>query len=104
MGNDESDSKRLKTAYELALERMESDGIKAPRAEVFDAETLAAIAEIRSQSKAKLAELEILHDKRIATVFDPAKREQEERGYQAERRRLEERQDFKIAEIREQSG
>ena len=58
--DDSSDPKRLRTAYELALERMENEGIERPRSTAFSAETLSAMDEARRRAEAKLAELEIL--------------------------------------------
>lgn len=104
MSNDgsasDSTANRLKSAYELALERMQSSGIEPPRDEAFDAETLDAIAEVRSQAEAKLAEMEILHKKKMAAIVEPSERQREDEGYQAERRRIEERQVHKIEQIR----
>ncbi len=95
------ESKGLKSAYEKALERMEQEGIDPPRGAAFDEKSLSAIAEERSKAKAKLAELEILHTKSIAGTFDPEQRRQEEADYQAERSRIEDRRDRRIAEIRD---
>src|SRR5436305_13070566 len=49
----------MKSAYELALERLERQGIERPREESFSDELRAGIAEARRQAEAKLAEIEI---------------------------------------------
>jgi len=95
------DSKPLKSAYELALERMEESGIEKPREHAFDEADLEAIAEARSRADAKLAEMEILHQKERLSEIDPARHLESEREYLAERRRVEDRRDREIAALRE---
>jgi hypothetical protein len=92
----------MKSAYELALERMERQGIERPREEGFGEETLAKMAEARRQAEAKLAELEILHRDRLRAIPDPAKRQEEEEDYVRERRRIEGERDRKIEKLRGQ--
>jgi len=75
---DKDKSSGMKSAYELALERMEKQGIERPREESFSAEVLQKMGEARSQAEAKLAELEILHRDRIRRVLDPTKRQEDE--------------------------
>lgn len=91
---------RMKSAYELALERLEKQGIERPREESISAEAREQMAEARRQAEAKLAEIEILHKNRLKTEYDPGKREQEEQDYVLERRRIEEERDRKIAKLR----
>lgn len=90
----------MKSAYELALERLDADGIDRPREEALSPAQRASIAEIRRQAEAQLAQLEILHRDRLAKLADPAAREQEEEEYARERRRIEERRDGKIERAR----
>ena len=90
----------MKSAYELALERMEKQGIERPREESFGDELREKIAETRRKAEAKLAELEILHKNRLKTVYDPAKRQEEEEEYLRERRRIEEERERKVEELR----
>ena len=97
---DKDKSSGMKSAYELALERMEKQGIERPREESFSAEVLQKIGEARSQAEAKLAELEILHRDRIRKVADPAKRQEDEDNYRRERRRIEDDRDRKIEKLR----
>ena len=61
----------MKSAYELALERIEKQGIERPREEGFGDEIREKIAEARRQAEARLAELEILHKNRLKTMMDP---------------------------------
>jgi len=97
---DKDKSSGMKSAYELALERMEKQGIERPREESFSAEVLQKIGEARNQAEAKLAELEILHRDRIRKVLDPVKRQEDESNYVRERQRIEEDRDRKIAKLR----
>ncbi len=93
----------MKSAYELALERLEQQGIEKPRAEGLPAEVKAAMAEARAKAESKLAELEIMHRDRLAGLGDPAARREEEEGYLRERRRVEERREENLETLRRQS-
>ena len=97
---DKDKASGMKSAYELALERMEKQGIDRPREEALGEEVLQKIAEARRQAEAKLAELEILHRDRLRAVYDPAKRKEEEEEYVRERRRIEDDRDRKIEKLR----
>jgi hypothetical protein len=90
----------MKSAYELALERLEKQGIERPREETFGDELREKIADVRRKAEAKLAELEILHKNRLKTIFEPAKRQEEEEEYVRERRRIEDERERKIEELR----
>jgi hypothetical protein len=90
----------MKSAYELALERLEREGIERPREEAYAPEALAEIAEIRRRCQAKIAELEILHRDRLAKAHDPVARQEEEESYLRERRRLEEERDRQLEKVR----
>jgi hypothetical protein len=90
----------MKSAYELALERMESQGIERPREENRSAESRQQIGEARQQAEAKLAELEILHRDRLKSQYDPELRRQEEEDYVRERRRIEADRDRKVETLR----
>jgi DNA helicase IV len=91
----------MKSAYELALERLEKQGIERPREAALSEEVRERMAEVRRQAEAKLAELEILHRDRVKGVWDPAKRQEEEEDYVRERRRIEDERDRKLARLRE---
>ena len=95
--------KGIKSAYERALERMESEGIERPREEAFSPEVLAGMEEARKRAEAKLAELEILHKGRLRTLRDPVAFANEEKEYQTERKRIEERRERDIASLRDGS-
>jgi len=90
---------KMKSAYELALERMEGEGIERPR-ELSD-ETRRQIAEVRQKADAKLAEVEILHRDRMKRLGTLEARDQEEQDYLLERRRLEAERDQKIEQLRD---
>src|SRR5690349_17549086 len=97
---DKDKATSMKSAYELALERLEKQGIDRPREENLSAETREKMAEARRKAEAKIAELEILHKNRLKTMMDPVKRQEEEEEYVRERRRIEEERDRKIQELR----
>ncbi|MXX74670.1 MAG: hypothetical protein F4210_18565 [Holophagales bacterium] len=88
----------MKSAYERALEKLESRGISAPRQDALDEEQRRRIEEARGRHQAKVAELEILHRKNLAA--DPAKRLEEEENYRVELQRLGERLERDIERIR----
>jgi len=90
----------MKSAYELALERLEQQGIERPREESLSDATREEMAEIRRKAKAKLAELEILHRDRVARERDPAERQKAEQQYLQERQRIEEDRERKIEKLR----
>jgi len=85
----------MKSAYELALERLEKQGIEPPREDRMSEEAREKIAEVRRQAEAKLAEVEILYrDKKKSG--DPQAEEQ----YLRDRRRIEDDRDRKIEKLR----
>ncbi len=57
----------MKSAYEIAMERFGGESKE------LSGEQKAAIAEIDSKMKAKVAETEIMFDQQLATERDPAK-------------------------------
>jgi hypothetical protein len=99
MDQDEA-PKKIKSAYELALERLASQGIEPPREEALSAETRERIAAARQKTAAKLAELEILHRDALRKVHEPLAREKAEEEYGRERRRLEEERDRQVEKLR----
>jgi hypothetical protein len=60
--------------------------------------------EVRRRGEAKLAELEILHRDRRARLADPAAREEEEKQYLVERRRIEDERERGLAKLRRAGG
>ena len=92
---------RLKSAYELAMERFKKKDAEAgiERQPLTD-DQKAEIAEIRSRYQARIAELEILHGGATTGMMDPASREEADANYRQERGRLERERDAKIEEVR----
>ena len=60
----------------------------------------AAIAEARNFYEAKIAELEVLHQSKINSTFDPAERDTLDQQYRREREHLTTERDNKIARLR----
>ena len=92
---------RLKSAYELALERSQKKDAEAgivPKP-ITDAQK-AAIADLRSRYQAKIAELEILHLGKTMAIADPMAREVVEDQYRRERERLNGERESKIEKVR----
>jgi hypothetical protein len=92
----------MKSAYDLALERLERQGIEKPREEALSPEARLKIADLRNQCEAKLAELEILHRDNLARIEDSSDRAKAEEEYAAERRRVEARCERDIERLRAQ--
>ena len=90
-----------KSAYDLAMERLRKKdadaGIERPT--VTDAQK-AAIAEIRSFYEAKLAQIDVMHQTQMRSLFDPAERQAAEDQHQRERERLTSERDAKIEKAR----
>ena len=96
-----TDDDRPKSAVELAMERMrrkdtDSGVVDSPPTD----EQKAAIAEARSLHASKVAELEILHRSKRASLMDPAERSQSEESYRHDLTRLHDDLERKIAKIR----
>ena len=90
----------MKSAYELALERLASQGIEPPREEGLPPAVREKVAELRKKTEAKLAELEILHRDALSKNPDPVAREKSEEEYRRERRRLEEDCERQVGKLR----
>jgi NAD+--asparagine ADP-ribosyltransferase len=93
--------KELKSAFELAMERLRKSDEEAgvERRTVTDAQK-AAIAEIRNFYEAKLAEVELLHQARLRATPDHAERAAREEEYRRDRERLSTERDAKIEKAR----
>jgi NifB/MoaA-like Fe-S oxidoreductase len=100
MADENEPRSEMKSAYELALERLEEQGIERPREEGLDSETQEKIAEARRICKAKLAEIEILLKDHLNTSLELAERQEAEEKYLRERSRLEQKRDTEIEAIR----
>ncbi|HVH27396.1 MAG TPA: hypothetical protein VM818_11565 [Vicinamibacterales bacterium] len=90
-----------KSAYELAMERLRKKDADAgiEQKPLSDAQKT-AIAEIRNFYEAKLAEVELLHQGRMRSIFDPAEREAREQEYRRDRERLTTERDAKLEKAR----
>lgn len=91
----------LKSAYELAMERLQKDDADAgvERTPVTEAQK-AAIAEIRSLYGSKIAELEVMHEGRVRASLDPGQRMVIEDEYRRDRDRLTTERDAHIEKAR----
>jgi hypothetical protein len=97
-----SDDTPLKSAYDLAMERLRAQDREAG---VEDSKPLSkkqkeAIAELRRKARARLAELEILHRKDLATAADPEKLTELEERYETDRRRVASSLESGVARVR----
>lgn len=93
----------MKSAYELALERMEQDGIEPPGSRELSAQERDHVADVRSRAEAKLAELEILRQDRLAKSGG-ATHPEDEQNYLRDRQRIEADRDRKLEQIRRGNG
>ena len=91
-----------KSALELAMERLRKKDAEAGRVEApLTDDQKAAIAEARNYCEAKLAEVRILHQSKLATTFEPEARAQREEEFRRDAQRLTDERDRRIARIRE---
>ncbi len=97
------EEKPLKSAFELAMERLRAKDREAGIAEpkpLTEAQKR-RIAELRQELKAKLAEMEILHEKALTAVMDkPEELVKIVEQHRQERERLEARYEAKIEKVR----
>ena len=101
------DDAPLKSAYELAMERLRAKDREEGAAEKkpLAPEQKQRIAELRAAARAKLAELEILHrDQRAASGGDAEKIAQLDERYDIDRRRVESRLESDIAAVHRGDG
>jgi len=92
----------LKSAYELAMERLRKQDAEAgveqkPRTD----EQKAEIAEVRKLYEAKLAQQDVLHQSSLRKTFDPDERAKLEDDYRREREKIAAARDDKIERIRQ---
>src|SRR5688572_29221576 len=90
-----------KDAYQLAKEppRKQDEEAGIERQVVTDAQK-AAVAEVRSFYEAKLAELDISHQRRLRAMLDPQTRAALEEEYRLDRERLITERDRKVERAR----
>lgn len=100
------DEEPLKSAYELAMDRLrakdEQEGLE-PKTPLTQAQK-DEIARLRQESTAKMAELEILHRKEVASATDPAKLQAIEEKFRIDRGRVESRLESALAKVRRGGG
>jgi hypothetical protein len=96
-----TDQKPLKSAVELAMERLAKKDADAgiESRPLTDAQKT-AIAEARNFYDAKIAEQEVLHQSTLRATFDPAVRETLAAEYRRDRERLVSDRDNKIEKLR----
>jgi len=96
-----AEDKPIKSAYELAMERLRKrdaeEGIESRP--VTDAQK-AAIAEVRNFYEAKMAEQQVLYQAALRQTADPAERATLEEQYRRDRERFTSERDSKIGKIR----
>ena len=97
-----ADDTRLKSSFELAMERLRQKDADAGVTirTLTDAEK-AQIAEIRNVYEAKIAEAQVMLLSNLQKTMDPASRETLEAGFRAEKERLTRERDRKVEKIRE---
>ena len=100
---------RLKSAYELAMEKLTRKDKESPQDSTaprkLSASQKAKIAKIRGEVQAKLAELEILFkSERRAARGDPDRIEKIDEAYRRDRQQLLSRQEERVEEVRRGSA
>lgn len=96
-----SDDTGPKSAYELAMERLRKQDAEAGIGrQVVTAAQKAEITEIRNFYEAQLAQLEVLHEGRLRSMFDPSERALLEDAYRHDRERLTAERDAKVEKAR----
>lgn len=92
----------LKSAYELAMERLrKKDAEGGVEHTALTGEQKAAIAEVRRFYEAKLAQHEVLHQSSLRKTIDPDEQAKLNEDYQREREKLAAERDRKIDKIRQ---
>jgi hypothetical protein len=97
-----SEEKQLKSAFELAMERLKkADADAGVEQRRLTDEQRAAIAELRRYYESKLAEQEVLHQSTLRKTVDPEAREALEQDYRRDRERLVSERDAKLEKVRQ---
>lgn len=96
-----ADETRLKSSFELAMERLRQKDAEAgiTTRTLTDAEK-AQIAEIRNFYEAKIAEAQVMHQSRLQHALDPAVRDALDQEWRADRERLASERDSRVEKIR----
>ena len=96
-----TDDKPLKSALELAMERLhKKDADEGVESHPLTDAQKAAIAEARNFCEAKMAEQEVLYQSKLRSTVDPAERDALQQAYRRDRERLASDRDAKIKKIR----
>jgi hypothetical protein len=95
---------KLKTSYELAMERLRGADPNAAKQKPLTAAQKEKIAEARRVAAARLAELEIHFSDARKRFVDPAEQEKAEAEYQIDRQRVNADLERAIAEVRSGRG
>jgi hypothetical protein len=98
--------KPLKSAYDIAMERLRAEDRErgVPERRPLTDDQKKEIARLRKEAKAKLAELEIMHKKNLASEQgDPEKIKKIEEHFEIDRGRIESALDSAIAKVKEQA-
>jgi hypothetical protein len=100
-----ADEKPLKSAVELAMERLRRKDAEAGIETVPLTEAQkASIAEVRNFYQAKIAQIEVLHQSKLRGTYNPEERARLEAEFRVDRDRLTSERDAKIEKIRSQSA
>lgn len=96
-----TDEKPLKSAVELAMERLaKKDADAGVESRPLTEAQKAAIAEARNFYDSKIAEQEVLHQSKMRASIDPEVRETLAAEYRRDRERLVSERDHKIEKLR----
>jgi hypothetical protein len=99
------DDKPLKSAYELAMERLRKADAEAGIEERrLTDEERTALADLRNFYDAKLAEQEVLHQSTLRKLVDPEARAALEEEYRRDRERLTSERDSRLDKLRRGSS
>jgi hypothetical protein len=94
----------LKSAYELAIERLRrKDAEDGATGTPLTEQQKIAIGEARTYCEAKLAELRILHQAALGRVVEPDERTRLEEDFRREAQRLVDDRERRIERLRQQS-
>ena len=92
--------KKLKSSFELAMERLQGTESKDTKTIALTAKQKEEIAEARRAASARIAEREILFQDAMKRMADPAEREKAENEYLIDRKRIDEVCERKVEAIR----
>jgi len=101
-----TDDKPLKSAYELAMERLAAkDREEGVESQPLTPGQKEKIAELRRDAQAKLAEIEILHKKSLAEAGgEPEALRKLEEHYETDRRRVQSRLEDAVTKVKQGKG